>query len=90
MESTAPKLKECDHGHGLTELQLQVKKSQIKACKEKGMSARKCKKCEQITAYNYHYFSKRGGTKYLYCCENCFHHWSDLIVSEEDYDFLSC
>jgi hypothetical protein len=77
------------YDHGFTPLQLQVKKDQIKACKERGDTPTECKHCHNKTMYMYHSFSKRGGTKYLYCCGACFYHCSDLIVSEEDYDFLS-
>lgn len=77
------------YNHGLTELQLQHKKDQLKACKMNGGEAVKCHQCNKLSAYNYHSFPKRGGTKYLFCCERCFYTWSDLEVSEEDYDFLS-
>jgi len=77
------------YDHGLTPIQVQYKKDEIKKCKAQGKKPSMCKICEKDTMYMYSCFSKRGGTKYLYCCENCFHRESKLIVSEEDYDFLS-
>ena len=75
--------------HGLSPLELQHKKDEVKKCKERGVTPSLCKKCGQETVYMYNSFFKRGGTKYLYCCENCFHRSSKLVVSEDDYDFLS-
>jgi hypothetical protein len=75
--------------HGLTPLQLEVKVKQIAECKKKGVKGIQCGQCKKMTSYCYTSFPKRGGTKYLYCCEVCFFTSSRLDVSEEDYDFLS-
>jgi hypothetical protein len=75
--------------HGLTPLQVDRKIQELTECIRKGKAPSKCKSCKQTKAYMYHSFSKRGGTKKLYCCANCFDHWSDFYCAEEDYDFLS-
>ena len=74
---------------GLTQVQVDHLKQEIRKAKDRGASAHQCKKCKSMSAYVYKNFEKRGGTKYLYGCEKCLNHWSDLVVSEEDYDFLS-
>jgi hypothetical protein len=48
-----------------------------------------CYSCKNISAYCYNRFSKNGGTKYCYRCKECAATFSNLVVSEEDYDFLS-
>ena len=77
------------YNHGLTKIQVEYKIGEIAKCKKRGSKPTQCEQCRNITMYMYHSFYKRGGTKYLYCCENCFHRKSHLEVSEEDYDFLS-
>lgn len=75
--------------HGLTPIQVDRKIQELTKCIQNGKSPSKCKSCKQLKAYMYHSFSKRGGTKQLYCCGHCFDHWSDFFCAEEDYDFLS-
>ena len=75
--------------HGLTPIQVDRKIQELTQCIQNGKSPIQCKSCKQLKAYMYHSFSKRGGTKQLYCCGNCFDHWSDFFCAEEDYDFLS-
>ena len=77
------------YDHGLTPVQLARKKEEIKECKAQGKQPSNCEKCNRKALYMYHSFPKRGGTKYLYCCDHCFYTTSNLVVSEEDYDFLA-
>eukprot|EP01031_Cornospumella_fuschlensis_P026122 gene26122-31543_t len=73
----------------LTKIQRDSMMQRVREKKAEGKPAHECRKCRKVSAYCYNSFSKRGGTKYLYACEKCMYHWSDLVVSEEDYDFLS-
>jgi hypothetical protein len=75
--------------HGLTPIQVDRKIQELTECIKRGKTPSKCNSCKQTKAYMYKSFYKRGGTKKLYCCANCFNHWSDFYCAEEDYDFLS-
>jgi hypothetical protein len=75
--------------HGLSKVQVDRKIQDLRRCIQKGELPSKCKCCQQTKAYMYHSFYKRGGTKELFCCANCFSHWFEFSCEEEDYDFLS-
>jgi hypothetical protein len=75
--------------HGLTPIQVDRKIMDLTECIKRGGRPIKCKSCHNVQAYMYHSFYKRGGRKSLYCCAECFDHWSDFYCEEEDYDFLS-
>ena len=73
---------------GLTNIQVDYKITQLNLAIENNRTAIECKHCQKIMAYCYSSFSKRGGTKRLYCCRSCFYSWNTFECEEEDYDFL--